>query len=555
MDNIRDSELFNMNDIVECSVEGGTIPIHKSISKTAFVAEINTLRLPLFLYSNIDKELADKIKEKKHVGESKEFLWIDSKGQQKALTVKSTRELPRKFEADVFYALIGLFIKQHAPFDFNYDKKKYNIGAERVDFTWYQLCNYMNITACGANINKLKDSIRIIHSAHYSSDCVFYDKEKSSYYNKDGKSMTLINSYHFRTKHNRSNDEITKTSIKQDLNYVVFDNFILNNISFEYFKYLDKQIYFQLLPSGLSRGLYAYLEANRYNNNNESLPYLKRSFQTLSAGIPIDYKYTSELKRRLNLNLEKLKKIGYIKDWVYSKELNEADEFIYFCFSIDKEGLKTLLKQKKEQKELSDDGKKTTTSELYLKMPELPLEEELIKRGVESIFANKSVGEKDKWYIIKSILWIDKQKLNKPNLNTGALLAFALRNDIEFKGQYEEIEDFVNNVRTLEEKDIAEKKESIDTLYNKYVNDEIKKYKETDEYHVLAETWVGSLDDTAAIQIVQCKKNNQDYHKYEEYLNLRTDSTWFNELLAKELRMMGIILTKEEFVKSNYNNV
>lgn len=552
-------EPFNMDDAVECSVEHKTIPIHKSISKTAFVAEINTLRMPLFLYSNIDKELVAKIKKEEHVGESKEFVWIDSKGQQKNLTITSTRELPRKFEADVFYALFGLFIRQHAPFDFNYDKKKYDIGVKRVDFTWYQLCTYMNITPCGTNINKLKDSIRIIHAAHYSADYVFYDKENSSYYNQNSKSMTLINNYHFTTKHRCSDGEIDKTSAKKDINYVTFDSFILNNISFEYFKYLDKNMYFNALSSGLSRGLYCYLEANRYKNNNELLPYLKRSFQTLSIGIPIDYKYKSELKRRLNLNLKKLQKIGYLKDWVYSKELGEPDEFIYFCFSVDKEGLKTLLKEKAEKKaqetlpESNDNNVYT-----YLKMPSDNLVEELTSRGINLTRAQKfvSLAKGAYAYIIKSIIYHDKeiQVKNRTQKDATLLLAFALGATTPFTFDID-IEEYVNNELSKKEEEEKQKHLSIDELYDEYVKNTIEDLKNnsSDVYESLTALLINSLDVQVHNNITMYKKSNMDYSKFEEYLELKTESAWFMEMLSKELRATGLLTSKEEFLQEQLN--
>jgi hypothetical protein len=92
------------------------------------------------------------------------------------------------------------------------------------------------------------------------------------------------------------------------------------------------------------------MEANRYDTNGRPLRYIKRSFEALRVGIPVDFTYPYELKNKLKKPLKHNIKIGYMKDFAFGDELkiNEEKELcVYFCFGITTKELKVLLEKKK----------------------------------------------------------------------------------------------------------------------------------------------------------------------------------------------------------------
>lgn len=95
----------------------------------------------------------------------------------------------------------------------------------------------------------------------------------------------------------------------------------------------------------------------------------------------------------------------------------------------------------------------------------------------------------------------------------------------------------------------------MDELYDEYVNNAIKDLKNnsSEVYESLATLLVSSLDLQVHNNMAMYKKNNMDCSKFEEYLELKTESVWFKEMLAKELRATGLLATKEEFIQERLN--
>ena len=321
----------------------------KCITNSSFVMDINILKAPLFLYNNYkpDKDKKGNIITKI---EEKTYKWIDSRNMDRKLYMYCKGRLPRQFESDTIHGLIGLFIKKHAPFPFDYEKKQYEINVSKLDFSWYELCEFMKVPCTGYYISRLKEAIRILKQTQYFSyeNGVIYDKSNQKYLQSGEEGMSLISKYKFKTSKKIAENDEYSTNI--DSNFVIFDELILNNLRYEYLKYLDIEMFFSKLPSGISRGIYGYLEANRYDTNGRPLRYIKRSFEALRVGIPVDFTYPYELKNKLKKPLKHNIKIGYMKDFAFGDELkiNEEKELcVYFCFGITTKELKVLLEKKK----------------------------------------------------------------------------------------------------------------------------------------------------------------------------------------------------------------
>lgn len=539
---------------------------NKCITSNSFVMDINILKAPLFLYNNY-KPVKDESGKIINQIEERKYNWVDSRNMSRELYMYCKGRLPRQFESDTLHGLIGLFIKKHAPFPFNYETNQYDINVSKLEYSWYELCDFMNIPSTGYYIERLKDAVRILKQTQYFSyeNGVFYDKSNQKYIKSGEEGMSLITKYKFKTNKKAAENDEYDTEI--DSNYVIFDELILNNLRYEYLKYLDIEMFFNKLPSGIGRGIYGYLEANRYDGNNKPLKYIKRSFETLRIGIPVDFEYPYELKNKLKKPLKHMMKIGYMKDFAFGDELKvngEKELCVYFCFDITSKELKSMLEKKKAEQlgfdfnydnEFIDEDDNVTKSEIpaYLRMPEKSLDEELIDRKVDSEFAKDIVRKKDKWLIIKYILWADKQvALNKVK-DTGAILAFALRRDTDLvlSNEYKDIIQFVEEQKIKENGSAESIFDILKQKYQEYLRLETQEYMTTSEYEIIKEMLLTDIDANIDRLILQNKKIGSDISRFEEFKELREKSQYFKEIITKEIRMIKNLPTEQEFIERN----
>lgn len=560
---MREGDILAENNGTNVSKEEPNKKIDKCITPKSFAMDINILKAPLFLYNNYKPIRNKDGKIIKDTVEEKEYEWVDSKKMNRRLKMHCIGRLPRQFESDTIHGLIGLFIRKHAPFPFNNEKNQYEIDVNKLEFSWYELCAFMRIPHTGYYIDRLKEAIRILKQTQYFSyeNGVIYDKSNQRYLKSGEEGMSLIVKYQFKTnKKTAINDEYSTTI---DSNVVVFDELIINNLRYEYLKYLDIEMFFNKIPSGIGRGLYGYLEANRYNNNGKSLLYVKRNYSSLKVGIPVDFDYPYQIKQKLRKPLRHKVNIGYLKDFAFGDELlinGEKEECVYFCFGVTAEELKTMLERKKvhEQLQFDLDNINNNVSKLemeYLKLPSKSLAEELIDRKVDKEFAIDIVSKKDKWFIIKHIIWIDKQLSMGKKMDTGALLGFALRreNGVELKGQHQDIDDFVEIEKLKENSNKEETRSKLKERYNNYVNVIIEEYKKTDEYQVFKEILLSDMNSNIDTIIKNTKIMGGDISLLEEFKKLQEESEYFKTQLVKEVKLIKKIIPEEEYISKLVN--
>lgn len=526
----------------------------KQINSNSLVAENNTLKIPFFLYGNYKEKNVTKISEKEFI-EKREYVWTDANNIERKFKMQCLGRLPRQFESDTFFGLMGLFTKKIAPVKFETNSKKYQIENNKLEFTWYELCDYMQIPRTGYYISKLKQAIKTMYKTEYYSyaNGSIYDKENKEYLISEENGMRLISDYTFRslkaTKDPKESNTITH-------NIVYLNVLMIENIRNEYFKFLDYDFYFKTLNSGIERALYGYLETNRYANANTSYDFIKRSYEVLRYSVPIDFEYPSELKIKTKKVLKKFVECGYLKDFAYGDELKingVEEESLYFCFNLSANEVKSQLELKKlkEQEQQESD---LDENKFKCKLPEDTLENELIKIGVDNDFATKVVKEKDKWIIITYILWIQKQIFLDTNLKYPAgLLSFALRQErvLDLGPEYKDIIDFIEKEKVKE----LEKKKSIDDIinekYEKYIDDEIEAFKETAEYQFISGEILRNYDERIDNIIAVNNMNGVSNEKFIDFKENRENSKLFKEVITKEIKLMKGLLSKEEF-KLNY---
>lgn len=536
----------NENEIIEKI----NFSLTKRINSNSLVAENNALKIPFFLYGNYKEKNVTKITEKEFI-EKREYVWIDGNNIERKFKMQCLGRLPRQFESDTFFGLMGLFTKKRSPIKFEINSKKYQIENNKLEFTWYELCDYMQIPRTGYYISKLKQAIETMYKTEYYSyaNGSIYDKENKEYLVSEKNGIRLISDYTFRslkpTKDPKESNTISH-------NVVYLNVLMIENIRNEYFKFLDYDFYFKTLNSGIERALYGYLETNRYSNANSSYEYIKRSYEVLKYGVPIDFEYPSELKIKTKKALKKFVEKGYLKDFAYGDELKingVEEESLYFCFNITANEIKNKLESKKLNEQKQEKFNLDNNS-FKCKLPEDTLENELIKRGVEKNFVAKVIKEKDKWIILTYILWIDKQIFMNANLKYPAgLLSFALRQEriLDLGPDYLDIIEFIEKEKLKE----VEKERSVDEIinenYDKYIDEEINSFKETAEYHFISYEILKSYDERIDNIIAINNENNVNNDKYIDFKENRENSKLFKEAIIKEIKLIKGLMNKEEF--------
>src|SRR3712207_4448822 len=138
----------------------------KILQEKSFVMDINILEAPFFLFNQSNKAMKvkdikknpDTTKEVQHIlqfhgideGEAKYFNWRDSKGMTREMLALTSGKLPRKFTMDVWYGIVGLYIKKTSPINFNEQLNMFDIQSDRLYFTLYELAKFMKLTTGGA---------------------------------------------------------------------------------------------------------------------------------------------------------------------------------------------------------------------------------------------------------------------------------------------------------------------------------------------------------------------------------------------------------------------
>ena len=173
---------------------------NKQINSTSLVAENNTLKIPFFLYGNYKGKNITKLNKEEFI-ETREYSWVDSNNIERKFKMLCLGRLPRQFESDTFFGLLGLFTKKISPVKFETNSKKYQIENNKLEFSWHELCDSMQIPKTGHYIAKLKQAIKTMYKTEYYSyaNGSIYNKEDNEYIISEENGMRLISDYTFRS--------------------------------------------------------------------------------------------------------------------------------------------------------------------------------------------------------------------------------------------------------------------------------------------------------------------------------------------------------------------
>ncbi len=531
----------------------------RTIREKSFIMDINVIEAPLFRFKNkrtvqtiaklendetISKEMRyvlSRVPEESKSSQVEFLSWTDSKGLEREILAMSMFRLPNAFAMDVFYALIGVYIKQHSPLIYSDEDKTYDLPSNKVDFTLYELCEFMGLSVGGGNYQKIKDAIRELNAVKYYSlaNGIFYNKKMERYESSREKSISLIDNYDIIGK--------GKNRSKEERCTVTFGDLVIENMRYSFIKFLSNNVYFQL-KSGLTRRLYSYIEGNNFNKQ-----YIKRSFDVLKHKIPIDFEYKSELKRRLKKPLENLIESGILKDYFFGDDIlinGVSENCIYIIFKGTRKQLIDSLTEK--PKDIKVEKKKDLEEDYSLKFPE-NIKEELSSLGINSKKITEILQKHTKWKIAEYILWI-KDGIRRGKVKDPAgLFVFAITDEmVKVNKTHPEITEFVDRIkREIEgKKDIDEN--LIKSEYRKYIEQELKLFEEEDEFAYVA-TKESIMDDIEKVQKKRIKSQRQLYNmatteaekdkllkvieKWERFSVEKDKSEIFIELFVKKIKL------------------
>ncbi|MGL4655515.1 MAG: plasmid replication initiator TrfA [Sarcina sp.] len=541
----------------------------RTIREKSFIMDINVIEAPLFRFKNrrtvqtIAKLEKDEniSKEMKYVlsrvpEESKssqvEFLsWTDSKGLDREILAMSMFRLPNAFAMDVFYALIGVYIKKNSPLTFREEDKTYDLPSNKVIFTLYELCEFMGLSVGGGNYQKIKDAIRELNAVKYYSlaNGIFYNKKMERYESSREKSISLIDNYDIIGK--------GKNRTKEERCTVTFGDLVIENMRYSFVKFLSNNVYFQL-KSGLTRRLYSYIEGNKYNKS-----YIKRSFDVLKHKLPMDYNYSSELKRRLKKPLENLIESGILKDYFFGDDIlinGIKEQCIYIVFKGTRKQLIDSLTEK--PKDVKKEKKQDLETDYELKFPE-DIKKELLDLGINAKKTTEILQKHSKWKIAEYILWI-KDGISKGKVKDPAgLFVFAITDEmVKVNKTHPNITEFIERIKSEVEGKKVIDEATIRAAYRKYIEDDLRLFEEEDEFAYIAMK-SSIMDEIEKVQKKRIKTQRQLYNmattdeekdkllktieKWEKFSIDKERSEIFIEQFAKKIKLYRGLKEYDEY--------
>lgn len=463
--------------------------------------------------------------------------WSDSSGDKKELLIVNS--FPTFQTSDVWNGLIGLYLKKITPVAYDDEEKSFSIEYDTMEFSLYELAKFMNKSVGGKSLDMLDSEIMKLENAKYYnfSTNVIFDKKNEEYLDMSRKGISLVSSYQKNVRKNKNSSTTTdKCSIQ-------FNRVIIDNIRYEFFKYMNPSIYFSLPSRGLTRRLYTYVIGTPNTANTEVMSYIKRNIFLLADKLPIYPQSRSKIKEKLNIGLKYLKENNIIMDYFYGDETlvnGIKEDVVYFITKGTKYNVLEHLSNKQLELAITID----VDFEESLYIPK-DIKEELISIGVTELKAIELIKNYDKWKITKYILWLKEEskkiKQNTKTSNPAGLIIFAIESGlVKLESNHQYIIDFVEKEKSKQEKKKELTEENIKVLYQEYLDAELRKFKLEDEfgYNVLFENILNSLNFHVDKKIAQLKlliSNSNKSEEIEEFNRQLNNQEEFKEKQEKSL--------------------
>lgn len=534
------------------------------IGERSFLMDINIMEAPMFTFkqaraikkmkdwendenvSHLAKKIMARYTEASKENQMEYMRWVDSKGLEREFCVISMQNLPTGFDMDVFFALVSLLIKQEAPIKFNEEKQVYELQNDTLYCKLSDIREFLGLSKGGRNNEKIKNSIDRLKNAQYYSlgSGVLYNGKTQSYTTNE-RSESLVLAFDFQSIGENKFDDNIKSSVMVQLNKM-----IINNIKYSFIKFLNNSKFFAL-ESGLPRRIYTYIEGNKYNKNGTK-PYLKVSYDVLKRKIPLDIKYNSRLKKRIEKPLDSLINLGVINGYFYGDEIKIngiKEECIYIYFkgtqaqlikSLTKEPVK-ITKEDEEQEEIQEDS--------GLVFPE-NIQQELESIGISTEMIPQLLKKYSKYKLAEHLLWLQEKNKNKKANSLAGLFMFSLKTENIVKKEFPHITKFIEEYRNKTENknmDVSD----IENIFRKYNEDKLEEFKKEDEagYEMAVEMTLDLMEDSYKDKIKRMSANLINYSgeeldkkvaeidRWELFGTEKEKSEVFKEVLIEQIRL------------------
>lgn len=541
-----------------------TEKVKNDIGEHSFLMDINIIEAPLFTFKQnksvkkmIDWEqdpqvspLAKRIM-KRYSNISKDtqmeyMRWQDSKGLEREFCVMSPQALPSGFDMDVFYALVSLLIKQEAPIVFNEEKEAYELKNDTLQCKISDITNFLGFSKCGKNNERIKDSIDRLRSASYYSlgSGVLFDGKTKQYVTNEI-SESLVEKFEYKGRGKQIFGDDIQGSVRVQINRM-----IIANIKYSFFKFLNNRDYFSL-GTGLPRRLYSYIESNKYTSKGTK-QYIKRKLEVLKHKIPLDMKYNSRLKKRLEKPLEALIEHGVIKGYFYGDEIfinGVKEETIYIYFKgTQAELIKKLTKDTKPKPKaiLSTDKEQNLENTEQLTFPN-DLCQEMKEIGINEDKINSIIKTYGKYKVAEHLLWVKEVIAENKAKNPSGLFIFSL-NNVRVETSHPHISKFIKEYKKEIENKNTVDLEIIKKEYEEYIQRELDLFLQEDDfmYDTISNSVLLELQELAKERI---KKTQMMFNLAEKDEDKEKLLKQLEEWKTFNIKREKSVLYKEEFNK------
>ena len=284
--------------------------------KRYIASELNLARLPYFASSRTSAQKRKSIKYNRVIQQEDGELEIEWR-----VTADAEYGYPGPFAEAVHAAILDVITEDGLPCE------------NPITFTFYDICNRLEIPSSGKNTTNIRRAIRSISSASIWADNAFVDK--------DGRRQTFYtNSVSLYDRYIGYEEYDPETEERADINKIWLADFFLESlnsgnirpIDFEYFKHIHDQSY---VATKLYRHL-GYRFAGTFKHDN---PYAKVDYDELASVVDVKRrKYLSRAKQQLERAHQALKETSFIDkiDWHQEKRSNAQNKFLMHYYPGDR---------------------------------------------------------------------------------------------------------------------------------------------------------------------------------------------------------------------------
>ena len=284
--------------------------------KRYIASELNLARLPYFASSRTSAQKRKSIKYNRVIQQEDGELEIEWR-----VTADAEYGYPGPFAEAVHAAILDIITEDGLPCE------------NPITFTFYDICNRLEIPSSGKNTTNIRRAIRSISSASIWADNAFVDK--------DGRRQTFYtNSVSLYDRYIGYEEYDPETEERADINKIWLADFFLESLNsgnirpvdFEYFKHIHDQSY---VATKLYRHL-GYRFAGTFKHDN---PYAKVDYDELASIVDVKRrKYLSRAKQQLERAHQALEETSFIDkiDWHQEKRSNAQNKFLLHYYPGDR---------------------------------------------------------------------------------------------------------------------------------------------------------------------------------------------------------------------------